>query len=176
MFIPVYWNEHRICQSADLDIGGRRWLRAGDAMSSDERTTQPYAVALRLRDATNAHDVDAIVACFAEDYRNETPAHPARSFVGRDQVRRNWVQILAAIPDLTCAIVDSASTDNTVWTEWEHCGTRPDGSVHLLRGVITLTVAGDLITAARFFLEPVENDDVGVDAAVQYQLAGRDRP
>jgi hypothetical protein len=145
-------------------------------MSSDEHSTAPYAVALRLRDATNAHDIDAIVACFAADYRNETPAHPARSFLGRDQVRRNWVQILAAIPDLTTAIVGSASADDTVWTEWEHRGTRPDGSAHLLRGVIILTVIGDLIGSARFFLEPVDDDDGGVDAAVQRQLAGRAGP
>jgi hypothetical protein len=145
-------------------------------MSSDEHSTAPYALALRLLDATNAHDIEAIVGCFAADYRNETPAHPARSFVGRDKVRRNWVQILAAIPDLSTAIVGSASADDTVWTEWEHRGTRPDGSVHLLRGVIIFTVAGDLITRARFFLEPVGDDDGGVDAAVQRQLAGRARP
>ena len=48
----------------------------------------------RLIQATNAHDIDAIVACFAPAYRNDTPAHPARSFTGRDQVRRTWEQIL----------------------------------------------------------------------------------
>jgi ketosteroid isomerase-like protein len=145
-------------------------------MSTDEHSTAPYAVAVRLRDATNAHDIDAIAGCFAEDYRNETPAHPARSFVGRDQVRRNWVQILAAIPDLTTTIVGSASAGDTVWTEWEHRGTRPDGSVHRLRGVVILTVTGDVIASARFFLEPVDDHDGGVDAAVQRQLAGRARP
>jgi hypothetical protein len=144
-------------------------------MSTAEQSTL-YAVAMRLLDATNAHDVDAIVACFAADYRNETPAHPARGFVGRDQVRRNWVQILAAMPDLTASIVASASADNTVWTEWEHRGTRPDGSVHFLRGVIIFTVTGDVIASARFFLEPVDDDDAGVDAAVQRQLAGRAGP
>jgi ketosteroid isomerase-like protein len=42
----------------------------------------------RLVLATNRHDLDALAACFAADYENETPAHPARSFRGRDQVRR----------------------------------------------------------------------------------------
>ena len=55
----------------------------------------------RLIQATNEHDLEGIVGCFAADYRNETPAHPARGFVGRDQVRRNWTQILAAVPDIT---------------------------------------------------------------------------
>ena len=54
----------------------------------------------RLCAATNAHDLDGIVGCFAEDYRNETPVHPARGFVGREQVRRNWQQIFAFVPDV----------------------------------------------------------------------------
>ena len=55
----------------------------------------------RLERATNAHDVDEVVACFAPDYRNATPAHPERGFTGREQVRRNWEQIFAAIPNVT---------------------------------------------------------------------------
>ena len=55
-------------------------------------------VLARLERAANAHDVDALVACFAPDYRNDTPVHPERSFTGREQVRRNWEQIFAFIP------------------------------------------------------------------------------
>lgn len=46
-------------------------------------------VVARLLRATNEHDLDGVVACFAPDYSNETPVHPARSFQGREQVRRN---------------------------------------------------------------------------------------
>ena len=66
----------------------------------DTRTSSGFAVALRLRDATNLHDLDALVGCFALDFENETPAHPARSFRGRDQVRKNWAQIFAGVPDI----------------------------------------------------------------------------
>lgn len=59
---------------------------------------EPQAMVERLVHATNDHDIDALVACFAEDYENETPVHPARSFRGRDQVRRNWEQIFAFVP------------------------------------------------------------------------------
>ena len=58
-------------------------------------------------------------------YRNMTPAHPERGFTGREQVRRNWEQIFAAIPDLSAEILSSAVDDDTIWTEWEHRGTRP---------------------------------------------------
>jgi ketosteroid isomerase-like protein len=126
----------------------------------------------RLVDATNAHDVDAIVQCFAVDYRNETPAHPARSFVGSDQVRRNWTQILASVPDLSATVLDWAVSGPTTWSEWEHRGTRPDGSDHWLRGVIVFTVGDDVITAARLFLEPVDQGDMDADAAVRAQVDG----
>ena len=133
--------------------------------------TDPSAVVQRLRAVTNSHDLDAIVACFASDYRNETPAHPARSFVGNKQVRRNWTQILAAIPDISTEILASAASGTMVWTEWEHRGTRRDGTAHLMRGVIVFDIAGGLIASARFFLEPVEEASGDVDAAVQRQVS-----
>jgi ketosteroid isomerase-like protein len=58
-----------------------------------------------------------------------------------------------------------------VWSEWEHRGTRPDGTPHLMRGVIVLTVNGGLIASARFYLEPVDEGDRDVDAAVQGQVS-----
>jgi ketosteroid isomerase-like protein len=139
-------------------------------MSQPAPSPEPTAVLERLRDATNAHDLEGIVACFASDYRNETPLHPARGFVGRDQVRRNWTQILAAIPDVSTEIVASVADGAVVWSEWEHRGTRADGSRHLMRGVIVFGVGDGVIATARFFLEPVEDSNDGVDAAVQRQV------
>ena len=139
-------------------------------MSESGSTTEPTAVLRRLQDATNAHDIEAIVACFAPDYRNETPVHPARGFIGDAQVRRNWTQILTAVPDLFAEVIASAVSGETVWSEWEHRGIRPDGSAHLMRGVIVFTVGDGVITSARFFLEPVDDGDSGVDAAVQRQV------
>jgi len=124
-----------------------------------------------LQDATNAHDIEAICGCFAPDYRNETPVHPARSFTGNEQVRRNWTQILTSIPDLAAEVVGSAVSGETVWSEWEHRGTRPDGTAHLMRGVIVFTVNGGVIASARFYLEPVDEGDRDVDAAVQGQVS-----
>jgi ketosteroid isomerase-like protein len=139
-------------------------------MSESDSTTAPAAILRRLQDATNAHDIEAIVACFAPDYRNETPVHPARGFIGREQVRRNWTQILTAVPDLSADVVASAVSEDVVWSEWEHRGTRPDGTTHLMRGVIIFTVVDGVIISARFFLEPVDEGDTGVDAAVLRQV------
>ena len=129
------------------------------------------SVLRRLVQATNAHDIDAIVACFSSDYRNETPAHPTRSFVGRDQVRRNWEQILGFVPDIHATVLRSSVDDGLVWSEWEQRGTRRDGTPHVMRGVIIFGVESDAIVWARFYLEPVRNEGGDVNNAVRAQVA-----
>jgi ketosteroid isomerase-like protein len=128
------------------------------------------ATVARLERAANAHDLNGVVACFAADYRNETPAHPERGFTGREQVRANWERIFGAIPDVTANVLRSVVNGDEVWSEWEHRGTRRDGSPHLLRGVIIFRVANDLLTWARFYLEPVEEGGGNIDAAVRRQV------
>ena len=145
-------------------------------MTNDEPTGDPAGVLAQLERATNAHDVNAVVACFAEDYRNETPAHPERSFTGRDQVRRNWEQIFAAVPDIRVQVVRSAVTRDELWSEWEHRGTRRDGSAHVMRGVVIFGVRGGLLAWARFYVEPVVDGRENVDAAVRRQVAAAGLP
>jgi hypothetical protein len=130
----------------------------------------PTDLLLRLQQATNAHDVSAVVDCFTDDYSNETPAHPARGFRGREQVRVNWTLIFAGVPDVQARVLRSATVGETVWSEWEMSGTRRDGAAHLMRGVIIFTVPDQRAVAARFYLEPVDVTDVHADAAVQALL------
>ncbi len=127
----------------------------------------------RLVRATNAHDVDAVAACFAEDYENETPVHPGRSFHGREQVRRNWGQIFGFVPDLRAEVTRSAIDGETAWTEWEMTGTRRDGSAHHMRGVVLFGVRDGLAQWARFYLEPVDLAGGTVDDAVREQVVRR---
>jgi ketosteroid isomerase-like protein len=135
----------------------------------------PAELIQRLAGATNAHDLERLVACFAPDYRNETPAHPSRGFTGREQVRRNWEQIFAFVPDLTAEVVRFTVHDDVVWSEWEHRGTRRDGSAHLMRGVAIFAVRDSMAAWARFYLEPVDEDGVGVDAAVRRHVGAAER-
>ena len=109
--------------------------------------------------------------CFAADFVNDTPVHPARSFRGHEQVRKNWAQIFSAVPNLEADLVDFAIHDDTVWTEWEMRGTRLDGVQHLMRGVSIFGVVDGAFAGVRFYLEPVEQAGVGIDAAVQSALA-----
>ena len=132
---------------------------------------EPQAVVDRLLHATNSHDPDAIAACFADDYENETPVHPTRGFRGRDQVRRNWEQIFTFVPDLHADVLARATSGSTAWTEWVMSGTRRDGTAHEMRGVIVFVVTGNVVASARFFLEPVDPaDDSTVDEAVRSQV------
>jgi ketosteroid isomerase-like protein len=121
----------------------------------------------RLLAATNAHDLDALVDCFAVDYVNETPAHPSRGFRGSEQVRRNWAQIFAGVPDLTAQVRSRAMDGDTVWVEWDNRGTRRDGTAHAMRGVTVFGVADGRATWARFYLEPVDAQGDTVDDAVK---------
>lgn len=140
-------------------------------MDHDGTEGGPAALVERLRLATNSHDLEALVSCFAADYRNETPAHPERGFTGRAQVRRNWEQIFAAVPDITAEVLACAVAGDTAWTEWEHRGTRLDGSQHLMRGVVIFGVRDVVAEWARFYLEPVVADGDNADAAVRRHLA-----
>jgi ketosteroid isomerase-like protein len=124
----------------------------------------------RLVRAVNDHDLDGVVACFSEDYENETPVHPARGFKGRDQVRRNWEQIFAFVPDLHAAVIRRVADGETAWTEWEMTGTRRDGSAHHMRGVILFGVRDDVAQWARFYLEPVDGGEGNVDDAIREQV------
>ena len=79
-------------------------------MQNPQDLESPLAMVQRLERATTAHDLDRLVDCFALDYVNVTPVHPARGFTGRDQVRSNWQQIFAAVPDLKAELLGCAAT------------------------------------------------------------------
>jgi ketosteroid isomerase-like protein len=125
----------------------------------------------RLVEATNAHDLDAMTNCFAPEFVNETPAHPSRSFRGRDQMRRNWSQIFRAVPDIvTEAVRSTVDAEGSVWVEWDFKGTFIDGSPRRMRGVSIFGLEQGRFAWVRFYLEPVQIDGITADTAVQHVL------
>lgn len=135
----------------------------------------PGSVVERVCQAVNKHDLPALVDCFALNYRNETPAHPARGFEGRTQVEKNWQQIFAAVPDIS-AQVKWIADESTAWSEWEMRGTLPGGSPHHMRGVVIFGVDGGEATWARFYLEPVEEGGAGPDDTIRAAVAAGPGP
>lgn len=130
----------------------------------NDPSSGPVAVLRRLLAAMNQHDLDAMVACYTNDYLNETPAHPRRGFRGNEQVRTNWSQIFAAVPDLRADVPRYAVDGDRLWTEWDVSGTRRDGADFLMRGVAIFGVADDVIASCRFYLEPVETSSGDTNA------------
>ena len=124
----------------------------------------------RLAGATSDHRLDDLVACFTEDYRNETPAHPARSFTGSARVRENWRQFFEFVPDISATVTCRAFAGPVVWSEWEMTGTRLDGTRHLMRGVIVFGLRGVQAEWARLSLEPVDADEADIERTVRRQV------
>ena len=138
-----------------------------------EHGTDPtFAVVERLRDAMNEHDLEALVDVFDRDFISQTPAHPQRTFRGSDQVRRNWEQIFAGVPDLQADLLDAVVEGDTVWSEWDWHGTRRDGSAHRMRGVTIQRVKDSRAVSVRFYMEPVEEGGSAAGEAVRAILAG----
>ena len=136
-------------------------------MDGQIKTTSRTSVVDRLVQAMNDHDLEALVACFDEGYLNETPVHPQRGFRGNEQVRQNWSQILAAVPEFRARVLRMADDGDKVWTEWDMSGTRDDGALFQMAGVAIFGVEAPKITSARFYLEPVEQISGDVNAAIK---------
>lgn len=132
----------------------------------------PAAVIAVLADATNAHDIDAFVALFAEDYDSQQPAHPDRAFRGRDQVRANWSQVFTGVPDFRADLVATAVEGDSVWSEWRWRGTHADGSHLDMAGVIIFGVCAGRIAWTRLYVEPIEQQGEGIEDAVR-DMSGR---
>lgn len=118
-----------------------------------------HGIVERLHDAMNRHDLDALLECFDPAYRSETPAHPERSFTGRERVRRNWSALFESVPDFRADLVRASIDGETAWTEWRMYGTRSDGTDHDHRGVIVMGIPEDRIEWGRIYLEPVRTDE-----------------
>jgi ketosteroid isomerase-like protein len=126
-----------------------------------------HAVIERLLNATNAHDVDAMVALFHPDYDSRQPAHPGRAFSGREQVRANWGAMFSGIPDFRSRLLRSAQDGDVAWCEWAWQGTRSDGQPFDARGVTLFEVVDGLIAAGTLYVEDVERDAVDIGSAVE---------
>ena len=129
-------------------------------MSNDPAPTD---VLDRLVSAVNDHDLDRLVDCFADDYRLTDPVHPARSFAGATQVRRNWSTMFGAVPDIHLEVQDRAVTDSGFWLEATQAGTRHDGVRLTTATVFIAKVDGGRISSAHMYAAPLEEGGPGID-------------
>jgi ketosteroid isomerase-like protein len=131
------------------------------------------AVSERLRQAMNAHDLEAHLACFQDDYRSEQPAHPARTFTGREQVRENWSTLYESMPDFRAELLRLAVVGDEEWAEWIWQGTKADGTPLEERGVTILGIRDGRIAWGRLYLEETEREGADITETVR-RMAGRE--
>jgi hypothetical protein len=80
--------------------------------------------------------------------------------------------IFSFVPDLAVKLLRSSVDGDTIWTEWEHRGTRKDGTPHHMRGPIIFGMRDGLACWGRFYLEPVESESGDVTTAIHRDVAG----
>jgi ketosteroid isomerase-like protein len=129
-------------------------------------TRTPADVLDTLVATTNAHDLEGLVDCFADDYILTDPVHPARSFTGAAQVRKNWGTFFAAVPDIHLDVQRHAVTADGFWLEAAQAGTRRDGVRLEGQMVFIATVCAGRIASAHIYVAPVERGGPDVDTVI----------
>lgn len=126
-------------------------------LGQDAQTySSPKLVFERMIEAANLHDLEAMVAFFAPDYRSEQPFHPERNFVGQAGVRKNWSFFFTTIPDIQIEILGEVAEGDTVWAELHFHGTQTDGKKYMVRGLTLQGIQADQIIWTRLYIEPVQ--------------------
>ena len=110
----------------------------------------------QMRAALDAHDLDAFVEFFRDDYVGERPRHPGSPVSSREDVRANWAEIISDVPDLRVDVPAAVQDGNRIWSEWRAYGTAHSGAMLELRGVIIFGLEGDKVAWSRMYMEPVE--------------------
>ena len=110
----------------------------------------------QMRAALDAHDLDAFLDFFREDYVGERPRHPGAKISSREDVRRNWAEVISDVPDLRVDVPAAVEDGDRIWSEWRAYGTARSGAMLELRGVIIFGVQDDQVAWSRMYVEPVE--------------------
>jgi ketosteroid isomerase-like protein len=111
-----------------------------------------------MRAALDAHDLDAFVEFFRDDYVGERPRHPGAKISTRDDVRANWAEVISDVPDLRVEVPAAVEDGDRIWSEWRAYGTARSGAMLELRGVIIFGIQDGLVAWSRMYLEPVAQE------------------
>lgn len=87
--------------------------------------------------AFNAHDLDAIMAFFADDCSLDMPRGPdswGQRFVGKEAVRAGLATRFKGLPDVRYSDDRHWISGNMLVSEWLLTGTKPDGTKVNVRG------------------------------------------
>jgi len=97
----------------------------------------PVATLQAITDAFNAHDLDAIMAFFADDCTLDMPRGPdpwGRRCTGKADVREGLASRFKGLPDVHYSDDRHWASGNRGVSEWLLTGTAPDGRHIRVRG------------------------------------------
>jgi ketosteroid isomerase-like protein len=110
----------------------------------------------QLLDAYNAHDADAVAACFTEDAVFEAPSGPGpsgTSYEGRHGIHDVVAARFTSSPDVHWAEEAHFRYGDRGASSWVVTWTNPDGSRVELRGCDLFTLRGELLTRKDSFFK-----------------------
>ena len=116
----------------------------------------------QMRAALDAHDLDTFLSFFRDDYVGERPRPPGAKISSRADVRRNWEEVIADVPDLRVEVPAAVQQGDTIWSEWRAYGTARSGAMLELRGVIIFGIQDGQVAWSRMYLEPVEQEGLSL--------------
>jgi ketosteroid isomerase-like protein len=128
-------------------------MEINDMQMNTTPTQSNLSVLLKMEAAINAHDIDAFVNCFINDFVSEQPVHPERNFTGAEQVRKNWTALFAQVPDLQAKLMTQTIADDLGWSEWHWQGNYINGTELDMRGVVVVGLTENTIAWARLYME-----------------------
>ena len=84
------------------------------------------------------------------------------------EVHENWSSVFAGVSDFRAELHASCRDRDMEWGEVYWNGHHSDGAVFAMCGVIIATIRDDRIASARLYVEPVEQRDEDIGAAVEH--------
>jgi ketosteroid isomerase-like protein len=127
----------------------------------------------RFVQAISAHDLGASVSCFAPDYYDVEPVHPAREIKGgRAEVRHHWGTVMGSLLDFRTEVERVAVESDTAWIEHDWSGTRPDGTRLHLRGVNIFGIRDGQFAWGHIYMETVDEDGIDIEERVRRMAEG----
>jgi ketosteroid isomerase-like protein len=103
---------------------------------------------VRFMAAWNARDVDALMACMADDcafHASTGPEVQGRRFIGRDAVRASYAAMFDTFPEAAWTADNHHVAGDTGLSEWRFIGTDKTGKQVDVQGCDIFRFSGDLI-------------------------------
>lgn len=126
-------------------------------------TTRPREVTVQLLEdigaAFNRHDVDAIIAFFAEDGEFDNARGPeihGQRHAGKAELRAFFSALMETLPDIQWRAIDNRVDGDKGYSQWRRRATLPDGSVQDWLGLDIFTFKDGLIVKKDTYFKIVE--------------------